>query len=361
MCGEDFYMGQIAGLWTQTLLFGFYVALFAVSIYVLRDNKTNNTYYLGTSIAMFALCATLLILNFVQILLTPDFVAGSQCVGSLCVSCNPGEVDRVNQAIIQNFFNVLLDFVFAINQLVADSLLIFRCYILWKGRTWIVIAPAIILLANTGLTFAQAYCDITLYYLRRTIPADVKVPPPRWLEISNLNGNLSVATMLLSLATNLVATGLIVGRIWWMAKKLEGTLGVSVGKRYHSAITMIVESGAIWSTSIVIWLITYFLTPNYHGIAPTLIIVRVGLGKSVESQASGVNVSPSSTYVQGLGSRRTESTDSSGSIETKQKWAEMDDADTTVDGNVDHLFTQSPKFEKVDLDRSIPDRPDRWI
>ncbi|TFY78435.1 hypothetical protein EWM64_g5576 [Hericium alpestre] len=143
-----------------------------------RDNKTNNTYYLGTSIAMFALCASLLILNFVQILLTPDFVAGSQCVGSLCVSCNPGEVDRVNQAVIQNFFNVLLDFVFATNQLVADSLLIFRCYILWKGRTWIVIAPAIILLANTGLTFAQAYCDITLYYLRRTIPADVKVRVP---------------------------------------------------------------------------------------------------------------------------------------------------------------------------------------
>ncbi|TFY71565.1 hypothetical protein EVG20_g1450 [Dentipellis fragilis] len=362
MCGQEFYMGQVAGLWTQTLLFGLYVALFAGSIYILRDKQPNNRFYLTTSIAMFILCSALMLLNLTQFLLTPEFVANSQCIGSLCVSCTlPQTQTRLNETIIQNFFNIILDFVFGLAQIIADGLLIFRCYILWKEKKWIVIAPLVLLLANTACTLGQAGCDIIIYNLRREIPLSQRVPPPYYIQISNLDSAFSIATMPLSLATNLVASALIISRILWMAKKLERTLGVSAGTRYRSAVTMIIESGAMWSISIVVFLITYFTAPNYHGIpgyamqqlmgiAPTLIIVRVGLGKSIESQPI-VSTSNASEFSRS-GSMAERSVNSTSALKGENRWTQLSDVSLAT--------PDAESMSRADI-QGPPPPPEKWI
>ncbi|KAA1475697.1 hypothetical protein DENSPDRAFT_853169 [Dentipellis sp. KUC8613] len=295
MCGQEFYM-------TQTLLFGLYVALFAGSIYILRDKQPNNRFYLTTSIAMFILCSALMLLNLTQFLLTPEFVANSQCIGSLCVSCTlPQTQTRLDETIIQDFFNIILDFVFGLAQIIADGLLIFRCYVLWKEKKWIVIPPLVLLLANT------------------------------------------------------------VSRILWMAKKLEKTLGVSAGMRYRSAVTMIIESGAMWSISIVVFLITFFTAPNYHGIpgfamqqlmgiAPTLIIVRVGLGKGIESQPV-VGATNASQFSRSS-SMGQHSVNSISALKGENRWTQLSDVSLAT--------PDAESMSRADI-QGPPPPPEKWI
>ncbi|KAG7093245.1 hypothetical protein E1B28_006931 [Marasmius oreades] len=117
---------------------------------------------------------------------------------------------------------------------------------------------------------------------------------------SAFDADVSMCTLIgfaFSLSTNIIVTSLIAGRIWWNAHQLCKLLvGTQPSRLYRRAIAIIVESGAIFSASLLILLVLYSLKFNavyvsdsiaqITGIAPTLIIVRVGMGYSVDSSDS---------------------------------------------------------------------------
>ncbi|KAJ6594344.1 hypothetical protein B0H19DRAFT_1095082 [Mycena capillaripes] len=85
---------------------------------------------------------------------------------------------------------------------------------------------------------------------------------------------------------------LTAGRIWWIGRTARILLGKTVTSRYYTALAMILESGAIYCVSAIVFsTIGFSLDPIYSttgavlgqlvGIAPTIIAVRVGLGRSV--------------------------------------------------------------------------------
>ncbi|KAF8179081.1 hypothetical protein K438DRAFT_1529181, partial [Mycena galopus ATCC 62051] len=90
------------------------------------------------------------------------------------------------------------------------------------------------------------------------------------------------------------------GRIWWISRQSRAYLGAAAQRRYVSSIAVLVESGMVYSATILAYLIVISypslantlgepilqIVSQVMGIAPTLIIVRVGLGVSVENRQS---------------------------------------------------------------------------
>ncbi|KAF9450828.1 hypothetical protein P691DRAFT_428104 [Macrolepiota fuliginosa MF-IS2] len=166
---------------------------------------------------------------------------------------------------------------YLINNVIADSLLLYRCYIVWSRSVYIAVIPGIFLLASSilGLIIMSG----------PTLRA----------------GRRKFLYMWLTLALNISVTALTAGRIWWMANKARRILGPALARRYYSALATIIESGAIYSLYVMIDLI--LLTIGHQSfifdaglahivaIAPTLIIVQVGLGCQIQDVETTIRLS----------------------------------------------------------------------
>ncbi|KAA1475806.1 hypothetical protein DENSPDRAFT_883839 [Dentipellis sp. KUC8613] len=154
------------------------------------------------------------------------------------------------------------------------------------------------LLAEAALGFAQANYSAKIYFIeRQQTPQSEGKLPPGWLETVETANKLGTASGLLTLAVNTISTILIASRIWFMSRQLEKTMGTTAGVRYRAAISMIVESGLLISALQLITTCTILVSSSSIAftdlisdicqillvIAPTLIIVRVGMGRGFDS------------------------------------------------------------------------------
>lgn len=152
-----------------------------------------------------------------------------------------------------------------LNNLFADALLTYRCYVIWSHSVRIIILPCIILASSFGL--GVLYVSSHYAMLR----------------------DRGYNYMWLALAHNILVTALIATRIWWMARQARKILGPTLARRYYSAMVIIIESGAIYSLYVLADEVVKTINPNIlfldagltqiTTIAPTLIIVKVGLGR----------------------------------------------------------------------------------
>ncbi|KAJ7909988.1 hypothetical protein B0H13DRAFT_2013341 [Mycena leptocephala] len=110
--------------------------------------------------------------------------------------------------------------------------------------------------------------------------------------------------------TNILLMCLTAGRIWYIRRQTRPLMEQSSQKRYGTAIAIIFESGVLYSLCVIIYVIstsinstsasaslpqqTYASRTIFKGVAwamvqigvnivPTLILVRVGLGRSTEN------------------------------------------------------------------------------
>ncbi|KAJ7463308.1 hypothetical protein FB451DRAFT_464592 [Mycena latifolia] len=162
---------------------------------------------------------------------------------------------------------------------------VYRCFMVWGRNFRVVIVPIFMVVATTVLGYLCAYSD------------------------DDLNANECIdyrAVFLLSIVTNFVLMALTAGRIWWIRRDACVLLESASVRRYNTVIAMILESGAIYCVTAIIYVISVSLwgpyatssniirgaLPQIMNIAPTLIIVRVGLGHSVEDTGSDRPVLP---------------------------------------------------------------------
>ncbi|KIM43706.1 hypothetical protein M413DRAFT_443613 [Hebeloma cylindrosporum] len=241
------YVGAV--LW-ETFLYGIYMILFAICIYILCNKKTSSWILLSSAIAMFALSST-------DIAYTYYLVFGKLMKGkSIAV-----------RELRPKFW------LYITNNVLADSLLLYRCYVSWGSRKIVTIGPAILLVASTacGYLFKTSTRFQTIY-------------------------------MVMILILNITLTGLTAGRIWWLARKARLILGTGLLQRYNTSIAILIESGVIYSVYIIIAL-ALLNNPGSTvnntgliqivGIIPTLIIVQVGLGRAVyDTGAEDANSRP---------------------------------------------------------------------
>jgi hypothetical protein len=147
------------------------------------------------------------------------------------------------------------------NNVLADSTLLYRCYVVWGGDLKIMALPSLLFVTSMicGYLFEGSPSYLFAY---------------SWVYV------------MLTFSLNVILTCLIAGRIWWLSWKGKRILDRQHRRRYYVAMAAILESGLITSLYMLPDLILANIVLDNGfiqvvGIMPTLIVVQIGLGRSV--------------------------------------------------------------------------------
>ncbi|KAJ7155619.1 hypothetical protein C8R46DRAFT_1356096 [Mycena filopes] len=232
---------KYAQLWVGTFFYGIYFVLFCICMYILLRRPWNlgTGVLLCTAIALFGLSTAQVVINL---------VLGAVDLREITIDFRPLQTTTI--------------VLYGINNFIADGLVIYRCYCIWNNSARVVVVPVILLIITTVFGVIPALPSNPLF--------------------------------IFSLATNILVTALTVGRIWWIARKGRAYLQADAQRRYSSSAAILIESGALYSATVLAYLImttipsarillqlVFQMLTQIMGIAPTLIIVRVGMGISV--------------------------------------------------------------------------------
>ncbi|KAJ3781860.1 hypothetical protein GGU10DRAFT_437025, partial [Lentinula aff. detonsa] len=150
------------------------------------------------------------------------------------------------------------------NCVLADSILIWRVWVLWNCRWTVVVFPICLVLASASktkssynnlreaLTEVQASSYGFVYQVSK-----INSTSAEFSDVFNPQAeNWSLVFGSCILVTNLLCTGLIASRIWWQNRQLQITLGRRMASRRYQAIFFaILESGAIYSAAWIILIV----------------------------------------------------------------------------------------------------------
>ncbi|KDQ54339.1 hypothetical protein JAAARDRAFT_209447 [Jaapia argillacea MUCL 33604] len=294
MCAsERRYYASLTSTWIEALLHGAYLPLFLGSAYICTYKHPDKS-LLALATTMFVLCTVEVVLDFSTALYTPEIVANTFCTGAVCLGCDGDTESRVKQINLQTLLSMIVAAVGTLNQLMADGLLIYRTFVLWQRRFWIITVPIATLTGTAVCSLLNTYAFSQLYFIRLYAPLSETLPPPKWETFMSFELTVVATENALITTTNILTTALIASRIWWMMGGLRTTLGGRATRKYRRVLTMVVESGGIYTMSIVVRLTFLYVFPDdfftvpeaivnqLTGITPTLLIVALGLRKSID-------------------------------------------------------------------------------
>ncbi|KAK7438176.1 hypothetical protein VKT23_018106 [Stygiomarasmius scandens] len=237
---------------TEYLVYGIYFVLFAFSLVVLQRRKAkkqaNNSIHFFSMIALFVF-----------------------------TTCS-----EVHVIVAAGFSFALL------TNLISDLLIVYRMYLIWGKKKRYTIVPLLISICNHGVAvLAVAFILPTLE--RADIPKE--------------EGQAEMVFYMINLSANIVVSLLNAGKIYSLTRKAHLILKSSVRKFYCQAIAIILESGVIFVLVHIILLVTVLVFPDTPttmipvfvpalASVPTLIIVRAGLGLTVENAEGVIETQP---------------------------------------------------------------------
>ncbi|KAF8625050.1 hypothetical protein AX15_005580 [Amanita polypyramis BW_CC] len=123
--------------------------------------------------------------------------------------------------------------------LLGDALVIWRCYLIWDRNLFIVGFPLLLLLGSTATGIGVLY-------------SFSKVDPEANIFVEKLQQWI-VSFFSLTLATNLIGTGLVAYKLW----RINHEEFRRSSRRLYPVLLVIVESGAIYSAALLVLLILY--------------------------------------------------------------------------------------------------------
>ncbi|KAK1223224.1 hypothetical protein PQX77_013903 [Marasmius sp. AFHP31] len=182
----------------------------------------------------------------------------------------------------------------AVMNAIADIMLIHRCYVVWGSNRillYVLIGGAFV---SNGLQFATV--------IMISVTVDFASMISLYRTARAINNGCSILTAvfngLLSLAT--------AWRIWWISREARQQMGMPIHAKYKTIVAVILESGALYPASLIVETVVPLtldpiragkvpldigiLAALFTGLAPTLIIVRVAYGKSVDSVQQMVSI-----------------------------------------------------------------------
>ncbi|KAJ7069058.1 hypothetical protein B0H15DRAFT_122640 [Mycena belliarum] len=266
-----FASADLYELITEVLFYGILLVLVAFAVTLLsRKRQAVGGSVLGA--------ATGVMLIFATAQLLARFVATFEAfrVFSLAVQGQRAPESDIARRAMSKYIDVNFaeDVLLVTNNLFTDSLLIYRCFLIWGRNKYIIIGPGLLLLLSAALSYVAA------------VQGDYPTAGGPTVDL-----RIGFA---LSVFTNLLLVGLTAGRIWYTRRRAHGFLEKSVAARYNTAIMMVLESGGILCAWVVAYVVVRSISPPtvwrvFRGgmaqmlnIAPTLIVVRVGLGHTIQ-------------------------------------------------------------------------------
>ncbi|KAF8811105.1 hypothetical protein BYT27DRAFT_7160865 [Phlegmacium glaucopus] len=235
---------------------GVYVVLFGYCTIILANLKRKlvNKMLLGAVIALFLLASADIAIShfyFFQYALSSDSDSDSDSASN---GTTQNQSDRVPHHHHPWSTTLMYKFgLYILAKYVSVVSVISRCYTFWKNKP-ILIAPIALAICGTVVSFAS-------------IPA------------IQLGDRLLAASFITSAAANLSVTLLIVTRMWWSSRKFRSPMRMDLFAINNLVISLILDSGAIYSVSIFLYLLFHSLVlaaclTQIAGITATTIILR---------------------------------------------------------------------------------------
>ncbi|KAH6905140.1 hypothetical protein BKA70DRAFT_1431226 [Coprinopsis sp. MPI-PUGE-AT-0042] len=172
---------------------------------------------------------------------------------------NPQAVlDHFNDT--SNWINVMKMAAYVMQTFVGDAILLYRCWIIYN-RGWMVVAlPALLWLGCTA-------CGAMTIYVEATLDTDGAL-----LNAKNLIPFIT-SMLSLTLAMNLLTTGLIVHRIWRVQRRLKRrSTYTNIDSPLSRVLVVMIESGLMYTASIVILFGLYMAGHNgQYGVSNSVV------------------------------------------------------------------------------------------
>jgi len=176
------------------------------------------------------------------------------------------------------------DAFFCLNILLADCTFIWRCWTVWNRNWKIVLIPILATLASAGLAGVTIFDQVVADRSHEATIATKKKAD--FIRISTVYFALSIAT---SLLTTMMITFRILSVHYACADEMKQRR--RLGRTYRLVIETLVESAAIYSVTLIIFIVllthknvNVYYAQSIHaqvaGLAPMLIILRVVAGLS---------------------------------------------------------------------------------
>jgi len=258
---------QICMAGAALLFYGIYIILFVLAIVTLSRRKTAGRRVLLVATWSMAALAT----GQIVVVLASCVVSIQISQQILVSSADPNAGPVTVSLTLYNALSTAQNVAWPINNLVTDALFLYRCYVIW-GRKWtVVFVPGILILATLGI-------GLFLTFTTSALPSSIGY--------------------LMGAVTNVVLMVLTAGRIWWIrGETLHVGLDQIVRSRCNTAVAIILESGALYCVCVILLAVTaprhdvpegalfyvvVGISSQVINIAPTLTIVRVGLGHNIQ-------------------------------------------------------------------------------
>ncbi|KAJ7240642.1 hypothetical protein B0H12DRAFT_52148 [Mycena haematopus] len=265
----------------DSLTYGIYSVLFYQAVYVLLSRRTPNyKMHLWWLTVLFLLSTIHVLLAWTWAFITDT---ADTAIYELFSLKNPLPVLYApDDPISVHRIGIVIKLRYSLANAIADGVVIHRCYIIWGRKL-------------------RSVAFLIVAFFMTCIGGIIGMLP--------LSGVPERAAMAVCIGTvfftNVLGTGMVAGRIWWISRRAANYLGGRSRKRYSNLTAVMLESGLIYPAALALTVILFLIpaTPTssvliclaacYHlvGIAPTLIIVRVGLGVSTDDVEKCVTVS----------------------------------------------------------------------
>ncbi|RDB16677.1 hypothetical protein Hypma_002519 [Hypsizygus marmoreus] len=156
------------------------------------------------------------------------------------------------------------------NAVLADCIIIWRCWIVWGQNWWITVIPIICTMLTTAFSIIAIYSTVTS------------------TTFGAVGVDYATALYSTSLATTIYCTGMIIYRIVMVGRSQRIGGGLQA---YHNVMEILVESSALYCIATLFALVAYIRSgpaseyasafwTSVTGIAPTLIVARVASGEA---------------------------------------------------------------------------------
>ncbi|KAH8078736.1 hypothetical protein BXZ70DRAFT_1051184 [Cristinia sonorae] len=331
----------------EGMLYGVSVLMFFTSFWILTRQEKKRKINYGL-----VLCAALLLL-----LSTAEFAVNIVRLIEGMITKGPKTTPDLFYADVTQSTFVVKSILYNLQTLVLDGVVIYRCYIVWHN--WLVVSVPILGwlgLAVLSLIIAALTCgtNYALAHAQSTATDVFATATGRWIT----------ATYSVTLGVNLLSTGLLAGRIWYIARQSRQYLTVQ-GSGLNLVVRIVLESGAIYSATVTCALVTFIVrNPAVYilldllspiiSIVFNLIIVRVGFlsDSSLNAMSSGSGGRINSNRLSALRFNERSASSRAHALTGQKSMAIELTQYVETDGDVGSLDKASGRFNAVSDDRA---------
>ncbi|ESK82348.1 hypothetical protein Moror_2214 [Moniliophthora roreri MCA 2997] len=284
---EHVIVYPLATLSVMFFAYGFYILLFGislVSLYQRRDKMDKIKLYVGCNVFLF------IIASIGTAATTAFFIYRD------VVTYNPvrsGDLTEYNnytrrRLIVNGDFQDIMPI---LANVAADLLLIHRCYLIWNSPK--------------PLAYTLIFLSVSLNAIGLSSTIVIAIGNHHLYSATNgrqlytIGNSIVNAYLIAHTVFNGILTVMTAGRIWWITREVRLLMDREMSHKYTGIIAMILESGALYPTFAIAYLIIDATIDPQHtdirpinlgplivlsaAISPTLIIVRAAVGKTVNT------------------------------------------------------------------------------